>query len=283
MVFVDIMSPIVFLYTCIQGRIQFFIESTETALPNIIDSFLIDLDDLQLGADFTEEITYTGYHNISQMRMSFKVECAPNYCGPNCTINSNVRRVLNCPTGEATCINNKLDPSLFCAGCINNKLNSSTDCLTCLNTAYDPVTNCSTCLIPEYDLATSCSTCLDAVYDPATNCSTCLNPAYDLATNCSTCLNPNLDESTDCTTCLKDGYSPATNCSQCLPNRDLSTNCTSCLPGWDLDSDCTSCSLPRSDPNSNCTTCLSGYTGEDCLAGTCTVYIMFDVVFEYMN
>ena len=249
------MLPIVFLYIRIQGRIQFFIEPTETALPNIIDSFLIDLDDLQLGADFTEEITYTGYHNISQMRMSFKVECAPDYCGPNCIISTDDRRVLNCATGVATCINNKLDPSLFCAVCIDNRLNISTDCLICLNTAYDPVTNCSTCL----------------------------NTAYDPVTNCSTCLNPNFIGSTDCTTCLKDGYSPATNCSQCLTNRDLSTNCTSCLPGWDLDSGCTSCSLPRSDPNSNCTTCLSGYTGEDCLAGTCTVYIMFDVVFEYTN
>ena len=256
MVFVDIMSPIVFLYIRIQGRIQFFIESVESTIPNIIDSFLIDLDDLQLGAGFTEEITYTGYHNIAQMRMSFKVECAPDYCGPNCIINSNDRRILNCESNlEATCINDKLNPSQFCAGCINNELNLSTDCLTCLNTAYDQVTNCSTCL--------------DALYDSATSC--------------STCLNTNLNESADCTTCLKDGYSPATNCSLCLPNRDISANCTSCLPGWDLDSDCTSCSLPRSDPNSNCTTCLSGYTGDDCLAGTCTVYIMFNVAFEYTN
>ena len=241
-VHVDKYFSILLFSLCAQGRIQFFIESVETKLPNIIDSFLINLDTLQLGADFTEEMTYTGYHNISQMRMSFKVECALNYCGPDCTVSSLTNpSISNCESnGEVICINDKLDPSLLCGGCIDNKLDFSTDCLTCMDTAYDP----------------------------AINCSTCLNPEYDIGTGCSTCVNPNFNVSTDCTTCLKDGYSPTTNCSLCLTNRDLSTNCTSCLSGWDLNSDCMNCSLPRRDPDNNCITCLPGYTGEDCMAGT---------------
>ena len=70
-----------------QGAVQFYIEAVESSLPNIIDSLLINLDNLQLqlGADFTEEMTFTGYHNISHMTMSFKVECASDYYDPNCT------------------------------------------------------------------------------------------------------------------------------------------------------------------------------------------------------
>ncbi len=30
-------------------------------------------------------MVFTGFHNISTMTMSFRVECAPNYYDPNCT------------------------------------------------------------------------------------------------------------------------------------------------------------------------------------------------------
>ena len=64
-------------------RVQFFIEAVEkfSGLPNIIDSLLINLDNLQLGADFTEEMTFTGYHSISHMTMSFRVACQTGFCG----------------------------------------------------------------------------------------------------------------------------------------------------------------------------------------------------------
>ncbi|XP_064403395.1 uncharacterized protein LOC135348930 [Halichondria panicea] len=59
-------------FTIWTGRIQFFIEAMDSGLPNIIDSLLIDLDNLQLGANFTEEMTFTGYHNISHINHEFQ-------------------------------------------------------------------------------------------------------------------------------------------------------------------------------------------------------------------
>ena len=64
---------------------QFYIEAVNSTPPNIIDSLLINLDNLQLGENFTEEMTFTGYHKISHMTMSFRVECDTNSYGPNCS------------------------------------------------------------------------------------------------------------------------------------------------------------------------------------------------------
>ena len=115
-----------------------------SGLPNIIDSLLINLDNLQLGADFTEEMTFTGYHNISRMTMSFRIECAPGYCGPDCTAASNNPHVLQCRTnGEVVCSGNR-SPNTGCSGCLHN-YDLSTNCTQCLSN-HDPSTDCSTCL-----------------------------------------------------------------------------------------------------------------------------------------
>ena len=122
--------------TILQGRIQFFIEPINNGLPNIIDSFLINLDNLQLGADFTEEMTFTGYHNIAQMSMSFKVECASNYYGPDCTtLCEDNPGVFTCNSiGERVCMSSGYNPEEGCLQCVPNR---------------DPVMNCSSCL-PGY-------------------------------------------------------------------------------------------------------------------------------------
>ncbi|XP_064403470.1 uncharacterized protein LOC135348970 isoform X2 [Halichondria panicea] len=225
-------------FTMWMGRIQFFIEALDSGLPNIIDSLLIDLDNLQLGADFTEEMTFTGYHNISHMTMSFRVECSPGFCGPDCsTTPQNNPQVATCRTdGTLRCTDNRLDP----------------------------VSNCTACLL-GYNINQNCSTCISVNYNPDTNCSCSMGTRYDRLNNCESCVDTNFNPSDGCSACLLEFYNPQTNCTQCLPNRDLSTNCTQCLPGWDITSDCTSC-LPNRDPVTNCSLCLQPdrFTDTDC-------------------
>ncbi|XP_064403224.1 uncharacterized protein LOC135348803 isoform X2 [Halichondria panicea] len=263
------------------GRIQFFIEAMDSRLPNIIDSLLIDLDNLQLGADFTEEMTFTGFHNISNMTMRFRVECSPGFCGPDCNTTPQTNpRVATCQAdGTLTCTDNRfeLSPLVACNDCLYN-LDITTGCSTCVQTNYDPATNCTACL-PGYDIDQSCSTCINTNYDPDTNCSTCIiGTRYDPLTNCASCLDTNFNPLNGCTSCLLERYDLQTNCIQCLPgrditldctsclpNRDPSTNCIQCLPGWDITSDCTSC-LTNRDPVTNCSLCLQPdrFTDTDC-------------------
>ncbi len=228
----------------------------DSGAPNIIDSLLIDLDNLQLGANFTEEMTFTGFHNICHMTMSFRVECSPGFCGPGCNTLQNNPQVVTCRAdGTLTCTDNRLDPSplIACNDCLYN-LDINTDCSTCLQTNYDPTTNCISCL--------------DTNFNPSDGCTSCLLELNDLQTNCTQCL-PNRDPSTNCTQCLPD-RDLSTNCIQCLPNKDPSNNCIQCLPGWDVTTDCTSCLLNR-DPVTNCSLCLQPdrFTGSNCEPGEC--------------
>ena len=197
---------------------QFFIEAVDSRLHNIIDSLLINLDNLQLGADFTEEMTFTGYHNISHMTMSFRVTCQNGSCGRDCIVTRTSNpRILSCNStdGDIVC-NKRYDPSASCNGCLYN-LNFSTDCSVCLKPNFDPDTSCTACL-PGYDRNTNCSACLNTNYDPSANCTTCLDSLFY--------------PDNDCTSCLLEGHDRLTNCTQCLPNRDTSTNCTTCLFGY---------------------------------------------------
>ena len=126
----------------------------DSGLPNIIDSLLINLDNFQLGADFTEEMTFTGYHTISHMTMSFRVACGNGFCGRDCTeTRNNNARILSCNSadGDIVC-RERYDPLANCNGCLHN-LNFSTDCSTCLEHNFDPDTNCTACL-PGYDRKT---------------------------------------------------------------------------------------------------------------------------------
>ena len=203
---------------------QFFIEAVDSGLPNIIDSLLINLDNLQLGADFTEEMTFTGYHNISHMTMSFRVTCVNGFCERDCTATkTNNPRILLCNStdGDIVC-KEKYDPSANCNKCLYN-LNFSTDCSVCLKPNFDSVTNCTACL-PGYDRNMNCSTCLNTNYDPSANCTTCL-PSYDPVTNCTTCLDSLFDPDNDCTSCLLEGHDPLTNCTTCLTSYE-GENCT---------------------------------------------------------
>ena len=223
-----------------QGRIQFFIEALDSGLPNIIDSLLVNLDNLQLGGDFTEEMMFTGFHNISTMTMSFRVQCSPGFCGPDCTTTpSDNQLVAQCHSnGSAVCLDNKRDPSMniLCSDCLYD-LDNNTDCNTCLETNYDPVTNCQACL-NSYDIVTDCLLCINRTYDSVTNCQACC-PNYDLSTNCQACL-PNYDIAVNCILCTNRRY-------------DHQTNCTSCINGWDI--------------TTQCATCLSGFTGPNCRPG----------------
>ena len=136
----------------------------DSGLPFIIDSLLINLDNLQFGADFTEEMTFTGYHNISHMTMSFRVACQTGFCGTHCTITpQNNPKVSNCySNGSLTCTNKRFDPSSGCTQCLPNR---------------DPSTNCSTCL-PGWDRDYDCSVCLPR-RNITTNCTTYNNSGKD--------------------------------------------------------------------------------------------------------
>ncbi len=247
---------ILMLSYVMQERLQFYIEPVETKLPSIIDSLLVNLK-LQLGEDFTEEMMFTGFHNISTMTMSFRVQCSPGFCGRDCiTTPINDPRVAEChPNGSAMCVDNIRDPLTLppCSNCLYN-LDIATNCSTCLEANYDPDTNCQTCL-PNYNITTNCSLCNNKRYDPATSCSICINTQYNSTTNCESCLNSIFDPLDRCTSCVLEFYDPSTNCTKCLPNRDPSTNCTQCLPGW--------------DNTSNCTQCVSGFTGNNCEPSEC--------------
>ena len=229
---------------------QFFIEAVDSGLPNIIDSLLINLDNLQLGADFTEEMTFTGYHNISHMTMSFRVTCKTGFCGRDCAVTRMTNaRIYSCnhSDGDIVCVE-RYDPSTNCYGCLHN-LNFSTGCTTCLDSRFDPDNDCTSCLLEGHDPLTNCTQCLPN-RDPSTNCTQC-SPGWDISSDCMTCLT-NRD--------------PSTNCTQCLPNRDPSTDCSNCLFGFDISRDCSVC-LPGRDISTSCTTCLSGYDGENCTPG----------------
>ncbi len=187
-------------------------------------------------------MTFTGFHNISYMTMSFKVECSPGFCGPDCSATpQNNPRVETCQAnGTLTCTDNRLDSSPLVA------------CNDCVQTNYDPTTNCTACL-SGYDIDQSCSTCINTNYDPDTKCSACIiGTRYDPSTNCSSCLDTTFNPLNGCKTCLLEFYDLQKNCTQCLPNRDPSTNCTQCLP--------------NRDPSTNCTTCLSE---SNCESGEC--------------
>ena len=240
--------PVTVYLHATQGRVQFFIEAVESGPLDIIDSLLINLDNLQLGADFTEEMTFTGYHSISHMTMSFRVACQTGFCGRDCTMTRlNNPRILSCHTNsDIVCTDSRYDPSTDCNRCLHN-LDLSTGCSTCLEHTFDPDTNCTACL-PGYDIDTDCSTCLTN-YDPVTNCTTCLDSRFEPENNC--------------TTCLLEGHDPLTNCPQCL---HPGTNCSTCLFGFDISRDCSDC-LPGRNISTNCTKCLSGYAGMNCVPG----------------
>ena len=236
-------------------------------LPNVIDSLLIDLDTLQLGADFTEEMTFTGYHNISHMTMSFRVECSPGFCGSDCTTTpQNNPRVATCQAdGTLTCTDNRFDPSPLVAynDCLYN-LNITTGCSTCVQTNYDPSTNCNQCL-PGWDITLDCTGCLPT-RDPYTNCTLCLQPDRFTDTDCSVCALPGGDPATLCQTCLDTNFDLNTNCSEFRGNRDLGSSCSRCLSGYDSNRDCAVC-LSGRNISTRCTTCLSGFTGSNCEPG----------------
>ncbi len=87
-------------------------------------------------------MTFTGYHDVSHMTMSFRVECSPGFCGSNCTTND--PQMATCQTdGTLTCYDN-FDPNTSCTECVVN---------------YDLTTNCTSCLFGR-NISTRCTTCL---------------------------------------------------------------------------------------------------------------------------
>ena len=111
----------------VQGRIQFFIDALDSDVRSnetevIINRFPIDLK-LELGANFTERTIYTGIYNISgvEFDMSFRVQCAENYYGPNCTTFCEpLKDVYNCSREGASivCLQEHRNPTTNCTSCL---------------------------------------------------------------------------------------------------------------------------------------------------------------------
>ena len=164
----------------------------------IINRFPIDLE-LDPGTNFTERTTYTGIYNISGLGfdMSFRVQCADNFFGSNCTTFCEpVEGVYTCDgEGRVVCLHDNQDPATNCTTC-SLYYDDQSQCTQCV-IGRDTTTNCTTCL-PGYDPLANCTQCRLSGYDPSTSCQQCL-PGYDLLTNCRECLS---------------GYE---NCTQCLP------------------------------------------------------------------
>ena len=152
----------------------------------IINRFPIDLE-LDPGTNFTDRTTYTGIYNISGVvfDMSFRVQCADNFFGPNCTTFCEpVEGVYTCDMeGRVVCLHENQVLATNCTTCSLYYDNQS-QCTQCV-TGRDTTTNCTTCL-PGYDTSLNCTQCLSG-YDPSTNCEQCI-PGYNPLTNCRECL-----------------------------------------------------------------------------------------------
>ena len=77
----------VFLFT-LQGGVQIYFEVKDYDFAEVIEDDLIDFDainiDIPVGASISRT-TYTGTFNNTQVELSFRVVCAENYYGPDCT------------------------------------------------------------------------------------------------------------------------------------------------------------------------------------------------------
>ena len=168
-----------------QGRIQILVNAVDrinnNQAPNetegIIDRFLINLDQLQLGADLTEQTTYDGIHNISQLAISFQVQCSENYYGSDCTTFCEaVEGVYNCDSnGSIVCVEENRNSSTSCIKCFESYYGS--DCTTFCD-AEEGVYNCDN----DGDIV-----CVEDTRDPSTRCTQCLT-GRNLSTNCTSCL-----------------------------------------------------------------------------------------------
>lgn len=101
---------------------------------------------MKLSSNFTTERTFTGYHHISEMTMAFRVDCATNYYGPECT--------LHCEESPGVWLCDE-----------NGKM--------CLRNGYDPVENCSQCL-PNRNLYFNCSSCVPGFVGDNCSASECV-------------------------------------------------------------------------------------------------------------
>ena len=137
----------------------------------IINRFPIDLE-LDPGTNFTERTTYTGIYNISGLGfdMSFRVQCADNFFGPNCCPDENYFGP-NCTT--------------FCEPVEGVYTCDREGRVVCLEVNRNPSTTCASCL-PGFDPQTSCTQCLSGRLLPS-NCTQC-PPGYDISSDCTTCL-----------------------------------------------------------------------------------------------
>ena len=139
----------------------------------IINRFPIDLE-LDPGTNFTERTTYTGVYNILGLGfdMSFRVQCAENFFGPNCTTFCEpLEGMYTCDSaGRALCLETNRDPSTNCTSCL---------------LGFDPDTNCSLCLFRRL-LSSNCTQCASG-FDLSTDCTACLS-GYVLTANGTQCV-----------------------------------------------------------------------------------------------
>ena len=196
-----------------QGRIQILVDAVDrinnNQAPNetegIIDRFLINLDQLQLGADLTEQKNYTGIYNISQLAVSFQVECSENYYGSDCTTFCEaVEGVYNCDgNGSIVCVEENRNSSTMCINCSEKYYGP--DCTTFCE-AVEGVYTCGSdgkivCVKENRNPTMFCINCSEKYY--GSDCTTFCE-AVEGVYNCDSngkivCVNANLDPHRNCT------------------------------------------------------------------------------------
>ena len=171
----------------------------------IIDRFLINLDQLQLGADLTEQKNYTGIYNISQLAISFQVECSENYYGSDCTTFCEaVEGVYNCDgNGSIVCVEENRNSSTMCINCSEKYYGP--DCTTFCE-AVEEMYTCGSdgkivCVKENRNPTMFCINCSEKYY--GSNCTTFCE-AVEGVYNCDSngkivCVNANLDPHRNCT------------------------------------------------------------------------------------
>ena len=196
-----------------QGRIQLLVDAIDRNNSNqapdetegIVDRFLINLDQLQLGADLTEQKIYTGIYNISQLAMSFQVNVSENYYGSNCTTFCEAKEgVYNCDSnGNIVCVENNRDSSTMCINCSEKYYGP--DCTTFCE-AVEEMYTCSSdgkivCVKENRNSLMFCINCSENYYgsDCTTSCEA-VEGVYNCDGNGSiVCVEENRDPHKNCT------------------------------------------------------------------------------------
>lgn len=126
--------------------------------PNdLVDRFMINMDDLTLGADFPDSAIYNGVFGFGFLYLSFRVKCADHFYGADCDVFCQARDDsqghYTCDSGgNRICLEGFQDPVTGCTqrctravGCCELSLGLCSCVCTSYNCSYIYLRACSSC------------------------------------------------------------------------------------------------------------------------------------------